>query len=613
MTEDSHPLFSDVFEVVFSYAFEKDSFPKKTKLGNREKRWCRFCDRENPVFRGDSHIIPAGLGNRRLYSLEECSECNDPWGSDLEDHLAKYLFLTRAVARIRKRKGGVKYKRAPDSKSSVSSTPDDNRVRVEIEAADDSVKMEDIGNNTVLLTAKGQPYSPMKAAKALCRLGLFVLDEADHAKCSHVARWLRDEAQYKPYFIRAFVPGPGRRLVRLRVYRRIGDDISVAPFVVHLSYSSVDLIFPFPGPSLQHPELPVPPFPGFSPYPPHIPSAKRVDVLSDGVLQEPEESITFRYRSKTALEDLEVIEENRVQVEQAVPSEVSTTDLPESIFEAEASVREQVEVVIADHGGLVLFQAPGTIGLERAPDDKVVVKLRGDRVAWTLDFPLGSGGDLAFDVPSKNGASIPFAAEAFSLEYALRFGATLEARDRSDHAPVLYSEYRAPALTDEDARELKDLRSLYDRLQIIETAFPGRLHFPEQIRPSDVRTVAFLSTAVEIGEFEDTPQPTYSVPLNSLSVEYLHDEFGEGRSPQGLRASVHALIRLFGVDLNPGPWLVSLVHPRLVEPLDDVVAALRDVLPGEGLMVEMTADLCIVSFERFMRDEANSTEDPGAA
>jgi hypothetical protein len=604
MTDQDRPSFTDCFEVVFSYAFEKDSFPKKTKIGTRDPQWCRFCDRDEPVFRGDSHVIPAGLGNRSLFSLEECKDCNDPWGSDIEDNLAKYLFLMRAVARIRKRKGGVKYKRAPGSKSSVASNPEDNLVRVEIEAADDSVKMEDLGDNTMLLTAQGQPYSPMKAVKALARLGLFVLEKADYDNCDHVVRWLRGEAEYLPYFIRAFVPGSGRRLVRLRVYRRVCDDIDVAPFLVHLSYSSVDLLFPFPNASLKHPELPVAPFPGFSPYPPHIPSAKRIDVLSDAVIEAPEESVTLKYRSKVEVEDLEVISENRAAADQSAGN-ISTRDFPSEAFEA--GVRGFVDVVLADHGGRVLFQTPASIELEQGDDPIVWVRLQGERIAWSLRVPLvRSGSDFTYEVPSKQGAPIPDASEVFSLEYALRFGATLEARDRRDHAPILYTEYNAPPLSSSDAQDLDSQRRLYERLLIIEKAFPGILRMPTEITPKDVRTIEFLSTAVDVGEFEDTPRPTYSVPMNSQSVAFLEDQFSGENAPQGLKAPVHALIQLFGVDINPGPWFVALARPRLTAPLDEVVEALRGVPQNEMVMVEMTADQCIVSFEQFLQGETAS-------
>lgn len=605
-TGSAAPAFGDIFEVVFSYAFETDSYPKKRWLGDRGQRRCRFCDSKSPVFRGESHVIPAGLGNRSLFSLEECADCNDPWGSDLEDHLAKYLFLTRAVARIRKRKGGVKYKRTPESKASISSSPDENLVRVEIEAGDDSVKMEDLGNNAMLLTAHGQPYSPMKAVKALARLGIFVLDAPDYDRCAHVVRWLRGQVEYKPYFIRAFIPGTGRRLVRLRVYRRRGSDSTVAPFVVHLSYASVDLIVPFPEASFDQPALPVAPFPGFSPYPPHIPSATRISVLSDEVVQAPSESVTLRYRSKREMGDPEVVEERPTSSEPQQAGAVAVTPFPPEAFEA--GVRGHVDVVLADSAGHVLFQAPATIALEHRDAGAISVKLQGERVPWSLDVPLAAGsGSLTFDTPSKQGASIPAAAEVFDLEYGLRHATQLEALDRGDHAPILYSDYNAPALNPTEAKDLEDLRKLFARLLIIEQAFPGIVRIPAVITPGDVRTIEFLSSAVEVGEFEDTPRPTYSVPMNTQSMGFLDAEFAEGRSPQGLKAPVHAIIRLFDVDLNPGPWFVSLVRPRLTQALPDLIAALRDVPATEMMMVEMAADQCIMSFERFLRDETQAS------
>ncbi len=600
MSEDNSPgiRFTDAYEVIFTYSFEKDETPPRSYIGDREDRFCRFCREPDARFRGDSHVIPAGLGNRSLFSLEECHECNDPWGSDIEDSLAKYLFLTRAVSRIRKRKGGVKYKRAPNSTSTVSSSPTDNLVRVEIDELDDSVRIEDLGEGLLRLSATGQPFSPMKAAKALARLGLFVVPRLELGQVDHVRRWLRGELEYKPYFLRIFVPGTGRRLVRLRAYRHIGTSADAAPYVVHLTYGPVDLILPLPTASLQQPSLPRAPFPGLSPFPPHLPVATRVDVLAEGVVSDAESSFTLRYQGKHELTEMHYVSEKP-----AAPKTLSATDLPAEIWEADAS--GPVEFLVSSRAGEVLYRSGAEMKLLRGEDDSVSVELRGQHVDWTLRLPLGTQGQVDFQVPGEAGVPVADAIEAFKFRRSLCLGAVIEARDVHDHAPIFYGEYNpAPC----DFEELEGLARLYDRLAIIEAEFPTRLTMPDRVEPAEVRSIEFASSAIELGEFVDAPAATYEVPMNARSVDYLEAEFADGRSPEGLQAPLHGLIRLFGEDLDLGPWHVCLERPQLQAGVEDIVAELREVADHEVVFVPMAADRCVLRFQRYLSSESDAQE-----
>ena len=583
--------FSDSYEVVYSYSFEVEDVPSRANLGTRTPPTCRFCSTPSPKFKSDSHVIPAALGNRSLFSLEECHTCNDPWGSDLEDHLAKYLFLDRAVSRIRKRKGGVSYKRAPSSTSSIRSTPGENVVRVEIDESDDSVSMVDLGDNTLRLTARGQPFSPMKVAKALARLGLFVASAADLAKFEHVRKWLRGEVDYRPYFIHVFVPGTGRRLVGLRSYRHIGTDESGAPYLVQLSYSAVDLLFPFPTASLAHPGLAAFPHPGLSPYPPHVPTATRLSVVGDGVVSDMEASMVVRYQGKRELADLQYVSE-RVPLPE---SEVRATDIPPEMWEAGAT--GPVELQIAGRKGDVLLRTTGQMRLLKSGDDLVSIEVADDGAGWSVQIPLRStGGRLNFTAPKEAGAPVADAIKSFRFRHALHRGAVVEARDLRDHAPLFHSEFSIDA---GGATDLDGLARLYDRLEIVERTFPGRLMMPEHVDPASVRTIEFASSAIEMGEFIDTPREFYEVPMNRLSAEYIEREFAGDATPNGLKAPVHGVVQLFGEELDLGAWHVCLERPRLRTSPAALVAQLREVPETEVLWVPFAADRCILQFERY--------------
>ena len=72
-------------------------------LGERTR--CRYCGASGPgVFgkRSNAHTLPAALGNRTLFSLDECRACNDKF-SLYEDALCKAVgpFLTLGGVRGR--------------------------------------------------------------------------------------------------------------------------------------------------------------------------------------------------------------------------------------------------------------------------------------------------------------------------------------------------------------------------------------------------------------------------------------------------------------------------------------------------------------------------------
>ena len=77
-------------------------------------RRCRFCGRGIPdvTFRRDAHAVPEFLGNKSLFSMNECDDCNAILASGYEDHLAKWTHFFRAMMRVsRKGKaGGPTYK-----------------------------------------------------------------------------------------------------------------------------------------------------------------------------------------------------------------------------------------------------------------------------------------------------------------------------------------------------------------------------------------------------------------------------------------------------------------------------------------------------------------------
>ena len=80
---------------------------KRLVLAGPDPRVCRFCGRDsaNTRFRHDAHAIPHLLGNRTLFTREECDQCNLFFGSTIENDLGNWTKPTRTFSRIKGKNG----------------------------------------------------------------------------------------------------------------------------------------------------------------------------------------------------------------------------------------------------------------------------------------------------------------------------------------------------------------------------------------------------------------------------------------------------------------------------------------------------------------------------
>jgi hypothetical protein len=306
MTENFPAELRSSWRPFFGYAYDKDGPREHTYLGDRSIRRCRFCGTTAPnvTFRKDAHIIPAAFGNRTLFSLEECDECNELVGSPLENDLAAFLTIERAMGRMRSRKGGVKF-RHPGRDSFIESHVDSNTVKLSLTIDETEIRTEQV-DGALQISAEIPPHRPVNVAKALARMGLFVVGPNDLAALDHVRRWVRGEVEWLPtVFHTIFVPGPGLRHVRLVVAK--ADAPALPPYIVLFGFSTRFLAIHLPDASWTLPaDLPLPPFRGISPYPPHTPSATKLTVTKDELVRGRRDSVRVAYQSKREVTEVEL-------------------------------------------------------------------------------------------------------------------------------------------------------------------------------------------------------------------------------------------------------------------------------------------------------------------
>jgi hypothetical protein len=155
---------------------------KMTGLKPSRDRICRFCGQKYPTvtFRRDAHRISEFLGNRYLVYDSECDSCNLKFGV-YEDNLSKFLGIDRTMLGIKGKDKIPKFK-SPGERLILDTTqgqPGEMTISAtRSDILDQTFDFnKDTGTTTIHFTK--HPYVPLKAYKALLKMALGFVAEAD--------------------------------------------------------------------------------------------------------------------------------------------------------------------------------------------------------------------------------------------------------------------------------------------------------------------------------------------------------------------------------------------------------------------------------------------------
>lgn len=151
-------------------------------LGNRQL--CRFCGTtERRAFgsKRNAHTFPEALGNRTLFSLDECEDCNQR-SSVYEDALCKavgpYLTLGGVMG-----KRGVRQTGRSAGSSYIRHSVVGGQRHIEVKSEGDPAKLANINQATgelyLRMPVEGDLFIPLYAYKALMRIALSIMPQAE--------------------------------------------------------------------------------------------------------------------------------------------------------------------------------------------------------------------------------------------------------------------------------------------------------------------------------------------------------------------------------------------------------------------------------------------------
>jgi hypothetical protein len=165
-----------VYELLVQQLIEPSS--ERRFIGQRTH--CRYCSESGSTIFGkktNAHTVPLALGNRTLFSLDECISCNSKF-SNYEDALCKAVgpFLTLGGVRGR---SGVRQTGRSGSHSTLRHTKAQEKRTLSVAFQGDPDKFVRVDKATGLLymnfPVEGDMFVPLYAYKALTKIGLSIL------------------------------------------------------------------------------------------------------------------------------------------------------------------------------------------------------------------------------------------------------------------------------------------------------------------------------------------------------------------------------------------------------------------------------------------------------
>ncbi|WP_298264459.1 HNH endonuclease [Acidocella sp.] len=246
-TANALKIYSDNYDIKF-YGKLSNSRPKEF-LGSA-RRICRYCDQSEPTvtFEKEAHAIPMALGNRRLFSLDECTSCNEHF-SLIDDDLAKMVMGELVMGQVRGY-GGLRKLTSPGQRSRIDSVKGEQIIKFFV---GENFVAHDEDRRQMTIRYQTQPYHPLGAYKCLAKIAYSLLPEHQLIHFSQLKKWLTSEDTttnkiYADDFHLChytFVPGfrPYQQLSAILLTRK--TDISMPYCSLVIAFGNISLqIFP---------------------------------------------------------------------------------------------------------------------------------------------------------------------------------------------------------------------------------------------------------------------------------------------------------------------------------------------------------------------------------
>lgn len=177
------------YEIINKISVEKSS--EEIYLGEKNK--CRFCGKDYKVeeFKTIAHSIPEFFGNKKIFSNDECDECNNYFGKTIEAELAKFLAPIRSIGFVKgkKKEHTQNYPFTGKLNSTLKTKYADRMLYASTKTPDKSL-IEDLGNNKMKFNFTDLEIDHHKIMKAMSKIALSIMPDIELQNFIHTNEWL---------------------------------------------------------------------------------------------------------------------------------------------------------------------------------------------------------------------------------------------------------------------------------------------------------------------------------------------------------------------------------------------------------------------------------------
>jgi len=179
--EERIKFYEEHYDIAYS-----NILTEKTLLGSEGA--CRYCSKSIPevTFNKKAHALPELIGNKLLFSKDECDSCNEWFSSNGESDLANFLGIGRTASQIKGKKGVPKFV-SKDHKSSIKK--EDGIMKYVTREDSESFEIDHEQKSITIKSIK-QAYNPRNVFKCITKLALAVMEERDIGKFKATKEWL---------------------------------------------------------------------------------------------------------------------------------------------------------------------------------------------------------------------------------------------------------------------------------------------------------------------------------------------------------------------------------------------------------------------------------------
>jgi hypothetical protein len=220
--------YDEHYEILVDYPFVAERPLRLNDHDPRDQasRRCRFCRRGKPdvTFEERAHAVPEMLGNKFIYSMNECDACNARLAERYESHLGHWSLFARTVSQIKGKSGDPSFKN-PDGKLRIDGGDEGLHIDLSQCSLPPGSQYEPgRWRFTIPTETVSAPYIPLRAAQALVKIACSVCPTRELPQCAPAIDWLmeRTTMRIQPFLMfHGFTPGPlNERFGRVILLRR---------------------------------------------------------------------------------------------------------------------------------------------------------------------------------------------------------------------------------------------------------------------------------------------------------------------------------------------------------------------------------------------------------